>query len=104
MTIAAYVLVGVGAALMVLAGVGLLRLPDVFARLHAATKASTLGLACLLSGTAILLDDPTATVKLAVSIVFQFATAPVAAHIIGRAAYWGGLPLWEGTRFDELGR
>ncbi len=103
MTFAANALIALGAALMLLSGVGVLRLPDVFSRMHAGTKSASLGLACVLAGTAILIGSPAATVKLLVAIVFQFTTAPVAAHAIGRAAYRAGIPLWEGTRYDELG-
>jgi multicomponent Na+:H+ antiporter subunit G len=97
------VLIVVGSALMLLAGVGVLRLPDTFSRLHAGAKAASLGLACTFAGTAILLPSPSATVQLTLAAIFQLATAPVAAHVIGRAAYRGGVPMWRGT-FDELGR
>ncbi|MBA3290827.1 MAG: monovalent cation/H(+) antiporter subunit G [Actinobacteria bacterium] len=102
MTPIAQVLVCVGALLIALAAVGVLRLPDVYLRMHAATKAASLGIAFILSGAAILLDDGVASVKLFVAIVFQFATAPVAAHVIGRAAYKGGVNLWKDNRYDEL--
>jgi multicomponent Na+:H+ antiporter subunit G len=102
MTIAAYALISFGALLMLLAGIGVLRLPDVFSRMHAGTKAASLGLACVLAGIALVTPDAVARVKLVVAIVFQFLTAPVAAHLIGRAAYRSGVPLFEGTRFDEL--
>jgi multicomponent Na+:H+ antiporter subunit G len=92
-----------GAGLMVLSGVGVLRLPDVFARAHAGTKSASLGLACILVGTAILEPTLGAMLKAALAIMFQFATAPIAAHVIGRAAYRGGVPMWEGTLLDELG-
>ncbi|MDQ4144359.1 MAG: monovalent cation/H(+) antiporter subunit G [Actinomycetota bacterium] len=103
MRLAATGLIGLGAALMLLAGVGVVRLPDVFSRMHAGTKAASLGLACVLTGAAILVSDPVATVKVLLAILFQFVTAPVAAHAIGRAAYRAGVPMWEGTRYDELG-
>lgn len=103
MRLAGDVLIGAGALLMLLAGVGLLRLPDVFSRMHAATKSASLGLACTLAGTALLMPELSAVVKLVVAITFQFATAPVAAHVIGRAAYRAGVPLWEGTLYDEWG-
>lgn len=96
-------LVLVGAALMLLAGVGVLRLPDTFSRLHAGAKAASLGLACTFAGTILLLPSPSAIVQLTLAAVFQLATAPVAAHVIGRAAYRAGVPMWRGT-FDELGR
>lgn len=92
-----------GAGLMVLSGVGVLRLPDVFARAHAGTKSASLGLACILVGTAMLEPTVGAILKAGLAIIFQFATAPIAAHVIGRAAYRGGVPMWEGTLLDELG-
>jgi multicomponent Na+:H+ antiporter subunit G len=104
MRVAGNVLVQVGAGFLLLAAVGLLRLPDVFARMHAATKAASLGLACILAGTALLIPSPVAVLKIVLAIIFQFATAPVAAHAIGRAAYRAGVPLWEGTLHDEWKR
>jgi multicomponent Na+:H+ antiporter subunit G len=95
-------LIGLGVALMMLAAVGILRLPDVFSRTHAATKSASLGLGCILAGTALILPDRISELKLVLAILFQFFTAPVAAHMIGRAAYRSGTPLWEGTLFDEL--
>ncbi len=104
MNIAGQALTAIGIALMALASLGILRLPDVFARMHAGTKSASLGLAAVLGGTAMMLPEPVVTLKLLVAIAFQFVTAPVAAHVIGRAAYWAGVPLWEGTLYDELGR
>ncbi len=102
MRVAGHVLVGVGSVLMLLAAIGVLRLPDVFSRMHAATKSASLGLACILAGTAFLLPAPGAAFKLVLAMLFQLATAPVAAHVIGRAAYRAGVPLWEGTLYDEM--
>lgn len=93
-----------GSGLMVLAAVGVVRLLDVFARLQAGTKAASLGLAFVFAGTAIAAPGPVSVAKLLLAVAFQFATAPVAAHVIGRAAYRSGAPLWEGTLIDELGR
>lgn len=104
MSIAAGLLVILGASLLGLAGIGVLRLPDVFSRMHAGTKAASLGLAFILMGAALDTPDSVARIKLLIAIVFQFLTAPVAAHLIGRAAYRTGVPLFEGTLFDELGR
>ena len=95
-------LILVGAGFMLLAAAGLLRLPDIFSRMHAGTKAASLGVACILSGTALHVAGAAPTLKLAIAVLFQFATAPVAAHVIGRAAYRAGVPLWEGTLYDEL--
>jgi len=91
-----------GAFFMLLAGLGVLRLPDLFMRLQAATKASTLGVGCLLLGAAIHFQDLGVTTRAVLVIAFFCLTAPVGAHVIARAAYAVGVPLWEGTITDEL--
>jgi multicomponent Na+:H+ antiporter subunit G len=96
------VLLVVGALFMLLAGLGVLRLPDLFMRLQAATKASTLGVGCLLLGASVHFQDLTVTTRAVLVIGFFFLTAPVGAHMIARAAYAVGAPLWEGTLIDEL--
>jgi len=96
------VLLVAGAFFMLLAGLGMLRLPDLFMRLQAATKAATLGLGCMLLAVAIHFHDLAVTTRALLVIVFVFMTAPVAAHLIARAAYAVGVPLWEGTITDEL--
>ena len=84
------------------AGMGVLRLPDLFMRLQAATKASTLGVGCLLLGVAVHFQDLGVTTRAVLVVAFFFLTAPVGAHLIARAAYAVGVPLWEGTITDEL--
>ena len=101
MTIAGNILVIAGAVLMVLAALGVLRLPDVMARLQAGTKAASLGLAFVFAGTALLHPSVPSVVKLALSMLFVFVTAPVAGHVIGRAAYRAGVRLWPGTFVDD---
>ena len=96
------VLLVVGAFFMLLAGLGVLRLPDLFMRLQAATKASTLGVGCMLLAAAIHFQDLAVTTRAVLVIAFFFLTAPVGAHMIARAAYAVGVPLWEGTITDEL--
>jgi multicomponent Na+:H+ antiporter subunit G len=94
-------LILVGVLLALLAAIGVLRLPDVFTRMQASTKALTLGLGCLLAGH-VLLHPSTETVIRAVSIAaFIMLTAPVSAHVIARAAARTGAPLWIGTHVDE---
>ena len=101
MAVVASFLVLLGATLVLLAAVGVMRLPDVFTRMQAATKASTLGLGCLLAGAAIELGD-LATLIRAVSIgAFVMLTSPVSTHVIARAAYLTRVPLWKGTVADE---
>lgn len=90
-----------GATFALLAAVGTLRMPDLLTRMQATSKASTLGLACLLIGTSIELADG-GSVARAVSIAaFVMLTTPVATHIVARAAALTGVPLWEGTVLDE---
>lgn len=92
----------VGAVLALIAGIGLQRFPDVFARMHAATKSATLGLALVAGGAALLVPDVGSTTKLLLVIALQFATAPVGSHLVGRAAYWSGTELASETSVDEL--
>ncbi len=92
-----------GVSFTLLAGVGLQQFDDVFARIHAATKAITLGLLLILTGTALQMETRGDAAKLALAAVLQFLTAPVAAHMVGRAAYRAGTELSEGTVVDELG-
>ncbi len=90
-----------GATLALLAGIGIVRMPDVFTRMQASTKASTLGLGCLLAALAIRYPD-TAIVVRAIAIgAFMMLTTAVAAHVIARAAARSGAPLWKGTLLDE---
>jgi multicomponent Na+:H+ antiporter subunit G len=96
------VLLVVGACFMLLAGLGVLRLPDLFMRLQAATKASTLGLGCIMLGVAVHFQDLAVTTRAVLVIAFFFLTAPVGAYLIARAAYAVGVPLWKGTITDEL--
>lgn len=95
-------LLAVGTLFMLVAGVGILRMPDLMLRMSATTKAATLGTGCILLGTAIHFQDAATITRAATAILFIFLTAPVAAHVIGRAAYFDKIPLWEGTVVDEL--
>jgi multicomponent Na+:H+ antiporter subunit G len=93
-----------GAAFALLAAVGVLRMPDVFTRMQASTKASTLGLGCLLIGAALQLGDFGSLIRVASIGAFIVLTTSVAAHVIARASYLADVPLWDGTVLDERGR
>jgi multicomponent Na+:H+ antiporter subunit G len=93
-----------GATLALLAGVGVLRMPDVFTRMQASTKASTLGLGCLLVGVALRNPELSFVVRAASIAAFMLLTTAVAAHVIARAAARSGAPIWEGTIVDERPR
>lgn len=90
-----------GGAFACIAGLGLVRMPDVYIRMHAATKAGTLGAGLILAAVAVHFADAGVTVRALAAIAFLLITAPVAAHMIGRAAYRTGVPLWEGSIIDE---
>lgn len=92
----------VGAAFIFIAALGIVRFPDLFTRMHAASKASTLGLGCILVGVAIAFPSAIVIAKCLMVLLFLFLTAPVAAHMIGRAAYLLKVPLWKGTVADDL--
>ena len=77
--------------------VGLVRLPDVFARAHAASKAETLGALLGLGAAGLALDDGQAALKVAVLALFVLVTGPTAAHAIVRAAMLSGVEPWTRT-------
>ena len=91
-----------GSFLMFLAGLGLLRLPDIFLRMSAATKASTLGAGLILLEAALYFEDLGTTSRAIATIFFLLLTGPIAVHRIARAAYFDGSPLWQGTIRDDL--
>lgn len=92
----------VGALSILFASIGILRMPDFYLRLSVTVKASTLGVGLLLICAAIMFPDVSVTTKAIAIIFFLIITAPIGAHMIGRAAYFTGTPLWKGTIADEL--
>jgi len=92
----------VGTFFMFVASVGVLRMPDLFMRISTTSKASTLGASTLLLATVFYFNDYGITSRIAAIIAFIVITTPVAAHMLGRAAYISKVPLWKGTICDEL--
>jgi multicomponent Na+:H+ antiporter subunit G len=90
-----------GAGFMLLAGVGLIRLPDLFLRMSATAKAASLGAALTAVGAAVHFGEAAIGGRVLAIVFFLFLTAPVAAHKIGRAGYRRGAPLYSGTICDE---
>ena len=84
------------------AALGMLRLPDTVIRMHAATKAGTLGAGLILIAEAFFYAELGITLRVLAAITFLLLTAPVAAHLIGRAAYYSGIRLWPKTWIDQL--
>ncbi|WP_124219313.1 monovalent cation/H(+) antiporter subunit G [Aquisalibacillus elongatus] len=85
---------------------GILRFPDIYTRLHAATKAATLGVAGVLLGAFLFLyvENGIISGKLILGIIFILITAPVSGHMISRAAHSKGVELWEHSIRDDLKR
>lgn len=98
----ALVLAALGIALMAIAGIGLLRMPDLLTRMHASSKAGTLGAILVLAAVAVHFGDAAIAVRVVVVCVFLLITAPIASHVIARAAYRTGVPLAPETVIDEL--
>ncbi len=99
--VAAVCLIG-GALLALAAGVGVLRFPDLLSRMHAGTKPQVLGLVLVLIGLSLRLRSGGAVWALVLVALFQMLTAPVAAHLVGRAGYRTGKVRRDLLVVDEL--
>ena len=89
-----------GTVFLMLAGIGLLRMPDVYNRIQAGTKATTLGTLLSLAGVAFL--QPEWTLKLALIGIFLLFTNPLSSQVLARAAHRGGAPKAPQTKVDQL--
>jgi multicomponent Na+:H+ antiporter subunit G len=96
------ILLCLGSAFMLLGALGVFRFPDLYSRLQASTKAVTLGVSLMIFALVIHYADFGITVSALLVVAFFFLTAPVSAHMIARAAYFTGVPLWGGEIPDEL--
>ena len=87
------ILISTGVLFSAVTALGLIRLPDVYTRTHAASKSSTLGVLAILSGTFLhfWLIEGIFNTQMVIAIAFLFITAPVGGHLIGRAAYVSGI-------------
>jgi multicomponent Na+:H+ antiporter subunit G len=91
-----------GAFFTLVAAIGVYRLPDILMRMHASTKAGTLGTGFILLAVAIITPDISVITRAVATILFLIITAPVAAHLIGRASYQVGTKLWKNTIVDDF--
>jgi len=91
-----------GSFLVLVAGIGVLRMPDLFLRMSATAKAGTLGTGLMVLAAAIYFNEFAIYTRAFALIVFLISTAPVSTHMLGRAAYFDGVPLWKGTVQDDL--
>lgn len=100
--VASGLLILVGTVFSFLAALGILRMPEFYMRVHAATKSATLGVSCLVLAAAIESHATGATTRALLVVLFLFLTAPVSAHMVGRAAHAIGIPSWEHSVTDEM--
>ena len=100
-SIAGLIFIIVGLAFDLFGCLGLVRLPDVYNRLQAATKCVTLGTCSILFGTFLMVGLGSGGFKLLLCIVFLILTSPVSAHAIARGAHRSGIKLWSGSVVDR---
>ncbi len=96
------ILSAIGAIFILLASIGLVRMPDFYLRVSVTTKAATLGVGLVLAAAAVYFQEASVVSRVVAIISFLLLTAPVAAHMIGRTAYFTGTKLWERSTHDEL--
>lgn len=93
---------GLGSIFILIASIGIVRMPDFFLRLSVTVKATTLGVGFILLSSVVFFGElPVATKALAI-VFFLFLTSPVGAQLIGRVAYFSGTKLWKNSVLDEL--
>ncbi|WP_127845522.1 monovalent cation/H(+) antiporter subunit G [Psychroflexus aestuariivivens] len=97
-----YITSSLGAIFVLLAAIGILRMPDQYLRISVNTKAATLGVGLLLAAAAIFFLDVSVTTRVIAVIIFILITAPVGAHLIGRTSYFLGNKLWDKSVIDDL--
>ncbi len=90
-----------GAGFMLISALGIVRFPDLYTRMHAATKASSLGVMLILTAVCIYFFSWILLVKAILTILFIFATVPVASHLIAGTAHILKIPRWKNTVMDE---
>ena len=95
-------LIIIGAAFALVAAVGLVRLPDIYSRSHAASKAGTLGSCVMLLALAVVAEDQATVTRALAGVLFFLLTAPISAHLLAKAAYAAGYQLWEKSVLDQM--
>lgn len=102
--VAAGVLVLVAGFFALVAGLGMLRMPDLLLRMHASTKAGTLACGLVMLAAALVFGELAVAVRAAGVVLFLLLTAPVAAHMLGRAALRTGVPtrIWDPARGEAV--
>ena len=96
-----YLIIGIGVAFDLFGTIGLVRLPDVYNRLQAATKCVTLGTCLILIGAAVYAGTGEMISRAILCALFLLLTSPVGAHALARGAHLGGVRLWEKSVVDK---
>ncbi|MCS7067311.1 MAG: monovalent cation/H(+) antiporter subunit G [Meiothermus sp.] len=97
-----YALVALGIFFLLVAAIGVVRMPDLYNRMHATSKAGTLGVGLILVAVAVFYQELSVAARALSALAFIILTAPVAAHALGRASYLSGVKPCEDTYIDEL--
>lgn len=100
--ILAAVLILAGSLFAILAAIGLLRLPDLYTRMHAASKAGSVGSGMMLVALALVSHDGGEALRAIAAVFFFLLTAPISAHLLAKASYSVGYRLWRGSVLDEM--
>jgi len=96
------ILIVIGALFTLTASIGLLRLPDLYTRMHAASKAGTLGSCVVLIALAVQAHDFAIATRALAGVAFFLLTAPISAHLLAKAAHSAGYRLWQGSVRDDM--
>ena len=96
------ILLIIAALFSFIAAIGILRLPDLYTRMHAASKAGTMGSGLALVAIAIYAFDPAVSLRALAGVLFLLLTAPVATHLLARAAYTAGYRPTKSTHINDL--
>lgn len=96
------ILMGAGTFFILLAAVGVIRMPDYYLRVSVSTKASTLGVGLAVIATGVYFESFELVSRSSAIILFLFLTAPVGAHMLARACYKSGISMWQHSVADDL--
>ena len=93
---------GLGVIFILIASIGIVRMPDFFLRLSVTVKATTLGVGFILLSMVIFFGELSVATKALAIVLFLLITSPVGAQLIGRVSYFTGMTLWKKSVLDEL--
>lgn len=91
-----------GAVFILIASIGIYKMPDFYSRLSVTIKATTLGIGCVLVAATMFFSDFSVTTKAIAIMFFLIITSPVAAFLVGKVGYMTGTKLWKHSIMDEL--